>query len=234
MRDGTAQKIKTQTDNKQNRSQGNNKQIHSLKGALIMGQRSQIYVRITDDAGNMTFIARYFQWNYAERMISRARYTIEWLQQYSDYFTNKDYSFCRKRETERLISVINTNFDYKDVTLSTDLLKEAEKAEECGADFNDWLFDADNNDGILFIDVTAEGKIKYCLLQAYSNTNNIMDAEAYIKWETEGWADEDKNDPEILALNSQNFDYIKENAQLMTKAEIEEFLSCDYSPKPKF
>ena len=199
-----------------------------------MGQRSQIYIRITDNAGNITFIARYFQWNYAEKMISRARYIMEWLKGYADYFTNKDYSFCRARETERLISVINTNFDYKDVTLSTDLLKEAEEAETDGNDFNGWLFNADNNDGRLFIDVTAESKIKYCLLDDYNDTDNIMDAEAYIQWETKGWADEDKNDPEILALNSQNFDYIKENAQLMTKAEIEEFLSYDYSPKPKF
>lgn len=199
-----------------------------------MGQRSQIYVRITDDAGNITFIARYFQWNYAERMISRARYTIEWLKGYADYFTDESYLFCRERETERLISIINANFDYKDVTLSTDLLKEAEEAETDGDNFVDWLFNADNNDGKLFIDMTAEGKIKYCLLEECNDTDNIMDAEAYIKWDTVYWKDEYKNDPEILALNSQNFDYIKENAQLMTKAEIEEFLSCDYSPKPKF
>lgn len=199
-----------------------------------MGQRSQIYVRITDNAGNITFIARYFQWNYAERMISRARYAMEWLKSYAKYFADKDYLFCRERETERLISIINTNFDYKDVTLSTDLLKEAEEAETDGDNFAEWLFNADNNDGKLFIDMTADGKIKYCLLDDNNNTDNIMDAEAYIEWDTEDCKDEYKHDPEILALNSKNFEYIKENAQLMTKAEIEEFLSCDYSPKPKF
>lgn len=199
-----------------------------------MGMRSQIYIRITDNAGNITFIARYFQWNYAERMISRARYTIEWLKGYSDYFTDKGYIFCRERATERLIRVTETNFDYKDVMLSTDLLKEAEEAETDGDDFADWLFNNDNNDGKLFIDVTAEGKVKYCLLDECNDTDNIMDAEAYIKWDTEGWYEECKNYSEILALNSQNFEYIKKNAQLMTKAEIEEFLSCDYRPVPKF
>lgn len=199
-----------------------------------MGQRSQIYVRTTDNKGNTVFVARYFQWNYAERMISRARYTIEWLKGYAKNFTEEAYSFCRDRDIERLISIINTNFDYKDVTLSTDLLKEAEEAEERGDNFANWLFNVDNNDGKLFIDMTAEGKIKYCLLDECNDTDNIMDVEAYIEWDTVYWKDEYKNDPEILALNSKNFDYIKENAQLMTKAEIEEFLSCDYSPVPNF
>lgn len=54
-----------------------------------MGQRSQIYIRYnvnyvygsaTDHPKTQNFkglIARYFQWNYGERMISRARYIIE-------------------------------------------------------------------------------------------------------------------------------------------------------------
>ena len=100
-----------------------------------MGQRSQIYVRTTDDKGNITFVARYFQWNYGERMISRARHIIEWLREYAKHFTEEAYSFCRDREIERLISIINTNFDYKDVAISTDLLKGAEEAEARGDDF---------------------------------------------------------------------------------------------------
>ena len=43
-----------------------------------MGQRSQIYVRLKDKEGNKYLIAKYFQWNYGERMISRAKYGIEY------------------------------------------------------------------------------------------------------------------------------------------------------------
>ena len=44
-----------------------------------MGQRSQIYIRIKDEDGNTTLFAKYFQWNFGERMISRARYGIEYI-----------------------------------------------------------------------------------------------------------------------------------------------------------
>ena len=41
-----------------------------------MGQRSQIYVRYTNEKGEHFLTARYFGWNYGERMISRARHTL--------------------------------------------------------------------------------------------------------------------------------------------------------------
>lgn len=46
-----------------------------------MGQRSQIYVR----ASGQLIVANYYQWNYAERMISRARYGIEYIDSVKDY-----------------------------------------------------------------------------------------------------------------------------------------------------
>ena len=54
-----------------------------------MGERSQIYIRYNVNymIGSLTenpeahnykgLIARYFQWNYGERMVIRARYVIE-------------------------------------------------------------------------------------------------------------------------------------------------------------
>ena len=62
-----------------------------------MGQRSQIYIRYNVNyvSGAATknptthnykgLIARYFGWNYGERMISRARHTLEWIKDNVDY-----------------------------------------------------------------------------------------------------------------------------------------------------
>ena len=46
-----------------------------------MGQRSQIFVRYNKEEGKKHIIARYYQWNFAERMISRARYGMGWIHQ---------------------------------------------------------------------------------------------------------------------------------------------------------
>lgn len=43
-----------------------------------MGQRSQIYIHF-NVGDNEGMVARYFQWNYGERMISRARSIMEFL-----------------------------------------------------------------------------------------------------------------------------------------------------------
>ena len=45
-----------------------------------MGMRSQIYVKYND----RLIIANYYGWNYGERMISRARYGMEYLKYYVD------------------------------------------------------------------------------------------------------------------------------------------------------
>ena len=56
-----------------------------------MGQRSQIYIRYNGDIK----VANYYQWNYGERMISRARAIIEILNdEYLEYgwcFEDKHY-----------------------------------------------------------------------------------------------------------------------------------------------
>ena len=41
-----------------------------------MGQRSQIYVIYKDNQNRDCISATYFQYNYGERMISRARYLM--------------------------------------------------------------------------------------------------------------------------------------------------------------
>ena len=43
-----------------------------------MGQRSQIYIRV-QEGDKYHLIARYFGWNFAERMTSRCRHTLKWI-----------------------------------------------------------------------------------------------------------------------------------------------------------
>ena len=77
-----------------------------------MGQRSQIYVRYTNDKGEHFLTARYFNWNYGERMISRARHTLEWIKDNVDY---ADYNFIY--HSEKLARIIDVNFDMHDVMI---------------------------------------------------------------------------------------------------------------------
>ena len=82
-----------------------------------MGQRSQIYVRYTMD-GKHYLTARYFQWNYGERMISRCRYSLEWINEMAKHY----YLFTtNKGQLERILEV---NFDMKDVQITCDIVKE--------------------------------------------------------------------------------------------------------------
>ena len=81
-----------------------------------MGQRSQIYVRYEKDGKNY-LTARYYQWNYGERMISRCRWTLEWIKEklkYDWYFTN---------QKELLMRHMDVNFDMKSIVLGTDIGK---------------------------------------------------------------------------------------------------------------
>lgn len=48
-----------------------------------MGQRSQIFVRFEKELGEKEIVARYFNWNYGERMISRVYHTIDWIKRHS-------------------------------------------------------------------------------------------------------------------------------------------------------
>lgn len=189
-----------------------------------MGQRSQIYVRINAD--KKVLVARYFGWNYGERMISRSRYTIEWLKEHSRYGIK---TLIINEYIKKLIHIIETNFDMKDVVLSTDIIKKYNDycKDDC-VEFNDYVFkQQDNNDGKLLIDV-CENEIKYAFLDCTASHDLIMDGEAYMKWNSENW----ENSPYITkrAKNAckRNIRYIEKHAKLMIKDEVEEFLNCKY------
>lgn len=184
-----------------------------------MGQRSQIYVR----HNGRLIIANYYQWNYAERMISRARWGIEYLKEFVDNQYN--WAFRDKSYITRFSRIFDTNFDMHDVAISCDIIKEhAELFPD--RDFNDSVFNKqDNNDGQLFVDI-QDDKILYCFRDMY--TNKIMSASRYMNWDSPNWKKSKYTDADEKATCAENIEAIEELAQLMTKQQLENFLRGDY------
>lgn len=188
-----------------------------------MGQRSQIYIRYHKD-GKDYLIARYYQWNYGERMISRCKHSIEWIE------SVLNYDWYLTTETEKLKRILDVNFDMQDIVIGSDIIKEYMEdeswREECS--FNEFVFKCqDNNDGKLFINI-RDGEIKYAFLDYDCNTNNIMNAEQYMNWDSENWITNEYIDDEQKLICFNNIQAISKMAELMTQEELEDFINCDY------
>jgi hypothetical protein len=198
-----------------------------------MGQRSQIYVRYTNDKGEHFLTARYFGWNYGERMVSRARHTIEWIKDNIHYA-----NFSLASDNKKLIRIIDTNFDMHDVMISTDIIEEYFEYLCPDYTFKDYVFiNHDNNDGKLFIDVYSNGTIKYAFIDSECNLDKPMGGLGYMRWNHKNWRESQhisKNQKEKCNTNCK---YLRNNFQLMTTKELKDFISCDYNVEnymPKF
>ncbi len=190
-----------------------------------MGQRSQIYVRYNTGNGK-GLIANYYGWNYGERMISRARWGIERIMaslEYALYYRNKS-------NVIQLSRVFDTNFEMHDYQISCDIVKEWEE-EFPDENFNDYVFHKQhNNDGKLLVDI-GNGIVKYAFLDCDADSSNIMDAEAYMCWNNRMgnmWRQSEYLSQETASVCEKNIAAISAMAQLMTKEEVEEFVSYDY------
>lgn len=208
-----------------------------LKEDFIMGQRSQIYIRYNVNytmAGKTEnykgLIARYYQWNYCERMISRARGIIEAIK---DEYIAYSFMWNDKRRLEKLSRICDTNFDMRDIVMSGDIIKEVVDEWNCNCDY---IFNQDNNDGQLLIDVTNDG-IKYAFIPYY-NKIKVLDCRNYLVWDSKTcykeWQWSETETPKAMDEQTKeytlnNIDYISKNATLMTKEEVEEFVGADYS-----
>ena len=199
-----------------------------------MGQRSQIYVRYTNDKGEHFLTARYFGWNYGERMVSRARHTMEWI---LDNIHYRDHQMASNNE--KLVRIIDTNFDMHDVVISSDIIEEYfETGYDIDYTFKDYVFiQHDNNDGKLFIDVHPNGVIKYAFIDSSCNLDKPKGGLGYMRWNHKDWrnskyiSDEQKEKCEL------NCKYLRDNFKLMTTKELKDFVSCDYNVEkymPKF
>ena len=186
-----------------------------------MGQRSQIYIRIKDNYNKLPKLyAKYFGWNFGERMISRARHGIEYILEYNTKLES-DYT---KEKINRMFEV---NFDMKDIVISSDIIKEwIEQFSDCYK-ANDYIFKlCDNNDGKLFIDVDKNGEIKFCFTDY---DLNILSPEEYMNWDYENWRTSEYLEKKDVAICEENIKFINEKAKAMTKEELEEFINFDYS-----
>lgn len=187
-----------------------------------MGQRSQIYVSLRDgvrnkegviaDGSTKELTALYFHWNFGSRMISRAKGLIAWLKGHAQYITY---------EKAKIKRIAETNFDFRDIVDSQDLIAEAEEyATDCAA--NVYIFQwADNNDGKLFISLEDDGSIKYCFTD--DSCTAPMTAEEYMKWDTAS------TEAECGSNYAENCKWLKENATLMTAQELDDFINAQYN-----
>ena len=189
-----------------------------------MGQRSQIYIRY-NVKGNKGMIPRYYQWNYGERMNSRARGIIETIKNsYLKYTILWEGGIG----IEKLSRICDVNFDMRDIVMSQDIIKEVKEVWDGDLYY---LFHQHNNDGQLLIDVTDDG-IKYGFIP-YCDAEFPMDPERYMEWNNDAEVSWDTPRrymaKEIILYTKENIKYIMENAELMTAEEMKKFLTADYS-----
>lgn len=187
-----------------------------------MGQRSQIYVRYN----KKLVITNYYQWNYGERMISRARYGIEYIKE--NYIKYRGWIFNDTSYLRKLSRIFDVNFDMKDVTISQDIVEEW-KEDFQEDNFNEFVFKMqDNNDGKLFVDISEDGTIKYAFLDYECNVDHIMNATQYMDWNSEDWKNSKYISDEGKQACKENLGKIEEMAVLMNKEELEDFINYDY------
>lgn len=190
-----------------------------------MGQRSQIYVIYKDNQNRDCISATYFQWNYGERMISRARYLMGWIKGQNTFYTTDSHNiFSLSYVAHKIRYIASVNFDYKDVVIGTDLVEEWKNYKTGGVintDLNDYIFHADNNDGCLFVDARVPQNLCYAFTTD-DYKDGVMGPEAYLKWD---------NVPQKIRdtkFTKRNINWITHNAKLMKKTELEAILRTSY------
>ena len=205
-----------------------------------MRPRSQIFVRFTNRHGKRELVARNYGWNYGDRMISRARYSIDWLRKNYRYFS---FPYSSRHHKKKIPRILDTNFDMVDVVISTDVLEEyltnndmrvKEYSEDRQPTLNEYLFEMqDNNDGKLLLDVVPDGTVKYTLLDT---DNKMLTPDEYMEWDkNKDWKtpDEDRNE-DVIRQTIINIDAIKNNGVQMDENDVKEFLTADYSYRLKY
>lgn len=186
-----------------------------------MGQRSQIYIRIADEYNeNSVLYAKYYSWNFGERMISRARHGIEYIKDNLKHISLDTVQ-------EKINRIFDVNFDMHDILLTSNIIREWIEDFAESYEAKEYIFECiANNDGKLFVDVTKEGEIKYC----FTDYNlKILNPRQYMNWDFEGWKKGEYLSKEEIDICENNIKYINSNAKLMTKEELQEFINYDYS-----
>lgn len=190
-----------------------------------MGQRSQIFVRFEKELGEKEIVARYFNWNYGERMISRVYHTIAWIKAHLE-LTNSDPGQYLSQNRKKLVRILDTNFDMYDITIASNILKEYEEFD-WHMPLNDFMFNGqDNNDGKAFIDVKRNGMIKYALL---TSDNVLCNPSEYMVWDIDKeWMIPDKYiSKRMIGITEEHIEELSDIATLMTEEEVKEFMEYE-------
>lgn len=192
-----------------------------------MGERSQIYVRYN----KKLIIANYYQCNWGAAMISRTRHSIEHMK----WLLEKGIFSLHSEGIKKLRRYLDVNFDTRDITLSCDIVKEYKEhiayfnKEWNDEDFSDYCFNQqDCNNGKLFIDISRDYKtntysLKYAFLDNDCNTDKIMDAEQYMRWDYANWEDSKYLEDDYREICRNNLAFLKE-FEVLTKDELIEFM----------
>ena len=127
-----------------------------------MGERSNIFVRIrakerTQDKSykHQAFFGLYYQWCYGERMISRLRSAIDFVD--TDISGRHGGYAITKDNIERFKRYLAINFDMKDFVEPLDLIPDTVKDIMQGWDTaKSDIFDQAENHGFIYLDITLD------------------------------------------------------------------------------
>lgn len=164
-----------------------------------MGERSNIFVRIrakkrtTDKKYQMeTFFGLYYQWCYGERMISRLRSAIDFVDSnisgwHGEYVVSKE-------TTDKFKRYLAVNFDMKDILNTVDLIPYAVNDVMQGyANEKADIFNQAENHGFIYIDITLDDPDKKF------GENNATIKYAFVENEYKG---KDGNVPPIRSVEA--------------------------------
>lgn len=216
------------------------------------GHKSQIYVRCFDEQNSLiNLFALESENNYNLDMADRVAEGIKQLRNTPYNFSqlqNSDVMAYFDRTSDGLITKYDSIIDElnEQLRLKSALLTKEEQRER----FNRAIFDRDNDDGIVLIDVTyhyekymkddieiskPSHKVKYAFLPCIYNytaegetpitKEQIYNVNEYILWES--YSPYGFNDIEQTLLDKIT-DKIKANAEMLTFGEVQEYLSADY------
>lgn len=169
-----------------------------------MGERSDFFVRIrakekTSDKfyKHQAFFGLYYQWCYGERMISRLRSAIDFVE--SDISGRHGSYAITKEQMDRFKKYLAINFDMKDFVEPTDLIPETVDDIIQGYDTaKSDVFDQAENHGFIYLDITLDdpdqkfgdnkAKIKYAFVETeWHNKKHplppVMNVEQFADWD---------------------------------------------------
>lgn len=169
-----------------------------------MGERSDFFVRIrakekTSDKfyKHQAFFALYYQWCYGERMISRLRSAIDFVE--SDISGRHGSYAITKEQMDRFKKYLAINFDMKDFVEPTDIIPYTVDDIIQGYDTaKSDVFDQAENHGFIYLDITLDdpdqkfgdnkAKIKYAFVETeWHNKKHplppVMSVEQFADWD---------------------------------------------------